>query len=506
MVDPRKGPMQYTHLSASERRDMPLTDNPNTTPFQSHQSLGQALGPPQHMYSRPPDNYHPIPTQSPPTQQLAYSVPAQIAGPSAPKRKPPQQQPDGLLNGPLSKRQRPADDSGSVAGPSTAAAAATPTEYDDSSGAGAKHWSDDEKTLLFQWLMGPTNDDHWNSLRATKNSCLRECAVEVFGNKKTYQALKGCYERNFNIFKQIYVFENYHQQAGTGPHPTSPSETDRIREYERRLTLAKRAGCEVGNISARVIDHWHRIGWYDLFHRRYDGELAEAAAENAQGRWHGDPAAAMRMRGQQQHHHHHNMPDDNDVDDDQTLDYDSPHPMNTHPPPPPIPPQTPLHHNPHLTFISPHQTLRESQTPQASSTAPTGHSPSPIAPPMQTPIPPAIVPLAASSGSSEPTVVNVSLTQGMISAYMQFLQMQTQTGKQKLEFLRRRDEREEKESSSRRETEKSRAEREKAEFEHNKQIALLKARGDRAVEVLNSPMMDPALKQAAAEYLRKTFE
>lgn len=47
--------------------------------------------------------------------------------------------------------------------------------YDlDPASQGAKHWTDDEKSKLFTWLMGPANDDHWNALRATKNSCLRE--------------------------------------------------------------------------------------------------------------------------------------------------------------------------------------------------------------------------------------------------------------------------------------------------------------------------------------------
>lgn len=94
-----------------------------------------------------------------------------------------------------------------------------------------------------------------------------KCAIEVFGAKKTYQALKGCYERNFNLFKQIYAFESYnpHNQA---PNISSLSEADRLREYERRLSNAKKAGCDVGNITARTIDHWHRAGWYDLFYRR----------------------------------------------------------------------------------------------------------------------------------------------------------------------------------------------------------------------------------------------
>lgn len=40
--------------------------------------------------------------------------------------------------------------------------------------AGLKHWTDDDKSRLFEWLMGPTQDDNWNSFRATKNSCLRD--------------------------------------------------------------------------------------------------------------------------------------------------------------------------------------------------------------------------------------------------------------------------------------------------------------------------------------------
>lgn len=96
-----------------------------------------------------------------------------------------------------------------------------------------------------------------------------QCATEVFGGKKTYQALKGCYERNFNLFKQIYAFETAHGQAGGNSNLAGLSEADRLREYERRLQIARKAGSDVGNITARTIDHWHRVGWYDLFYRRY---------------------------------------------------------------------------------------------------------------------------------------------------------------------------------------------------------------------------------------------
>lgn len=65
-----------------------------------------------------------------------------------------------ILTGHVSKRRREAEE--------------TVDPYEDAGGAGAKHWTDEEKTMLFQWLMGPAHDDHWNALRATKNSCLRE--------------------------------------------------------------------------------------------------------------------------------------------------------------------------------------------------------------------------------------------------------------------------------------------------------------------------------------------
>ncbi|KAJ7510422.1 hypothetical protein B0H11DRAFT_2168737 [Mycena galericulata] len=456
-----KSGMQYNHMSSSERRDLNLQDNPNSTPFQSHQSIGQALGHSINVqnssYSRQPPEGYRI-SQSPPTHPHSSSLSTfSVNGTAPPKRK---QVADNILTGHVSKRRREA-------------AEESIDPYEDAGGAGAKHWTDEEKTLLFQWLMGPAHDDHWNALRATKNSCLRECATEVYGGKKTYQALKGCYERNFNLFKQIYSFETYHAHAGHGPI-TSHSEADRLRDYERRLGSARRAGCDVGNISARTIDHWHRSGWYDLFYRR----------------WHGDPAttkpAATRGAGSSSAH----TLDDADVDDDQTLDFsDSPSGSNgmtnTHPPPPPPP-----------AFVSPQQTIRDAPPPPVAARAPTPASAPPAPTPVQVPTTPA---------TPDQTLINIPLTQGMISAYLQFLQVQTQTGKQKLEYMRRRDDREEKESTLRRDLERARMERETAEFEHTKQAASIKQRADRAIELLGSSVVDASVKQAAGDYLKKLF-
>ena len=98
-------------------------------------------------------------------------------------------------------------------------------------------------------------------------SPLSQCALDAFGGRKTFLAVKGCYERNFVVFKQIYAFETFTagmQQADVD----SDSEVDRLREYERRIYAARKAGFHVGNLSSRILDHWHRMGWYATFHSR----------------------------------------------------------------------------------------------------------------------------------------------------------------------------------------------------------------------------------------------
>ena len=48
---------------------------------------------------------------------------------------------------------------------------------DAATAGGARHWTDEEKGTLFDWLMGPTHDDHFEALRTKKNTCFREVCL-----------------------------------------------------------------------------------------------------------------------------------------------------------------------------------------------------------------------------------------------------------------------------------------------------------------------------------------
>ncbi|KAG0708178.1 hypothetical protein DFH29DRAFT_1065885 [Suillus ampliporus] len=476
-AEPQPWPME-THSDQSMAFGHLQRDPNLQTNVSNVSSLNQALG--SHLTpaisGRPPfhDNGGYRLSDSPPTILDPNCAPRSaqpIAGPShsspihdfsvlpanetpatgGPKRK----QTDGMAangNPQPGKRRREGDDIGDP--------------FDIDASHGSKHWTDDEKTKLFNWLMGATEDDHWNALRATKNSCLRECAIEVFGGKKTYQALKGCYERNFNLFKQIYAFESFHAQLGNGPVSFS-TEGDRLREYERRLQIARKGGCDVGTVGAKTVDHWHKSGWYDLFYRRWNGDPATTRPAT---RHNNNPGATNSHGGED--------------DDDDLLEITEPTPILQ-------PQSTPSHPYPQV-----HQPQVQSRpptfvfTPQSSIAKKSNTHELPVqeAGPSNTPSR-AIFPNIPSP-SSDPSVVNFALPQNMMTACLQLLQAQVQHSKLKLEYLRRREEREERDSIARRDNERARLEKEAAEWEHTKETANVKHRAQLATDVLANPVVD----------------
>jgi len=56
-----------------------------------------------------------------------------------------------------------------------------PDVGEDAGASGARHWTDEEKTKLFNWLMGPNEDEHFDALRTKKNTCFRDVGRRCTG-------------------------------------------------------------------------------------------------------------------------------------------------------------------------------------------------------------------------------------------------------------------------------------------------------------------------------------
>ncbi|THH01627.1 hypothetical protein EW026_g1130 [Hermanssonia centrifuga] len=164
---------------------------------------------------------------------------------------------------------------------------------------GAKHWTDEEKSRLFNWMLN--DDDRWDQFGSKMNTIFREGSKTLFNSRKTFTALKSCYHRNLDVFKQIYAFEAFlvraptqspHAIGGGGPgSPSSSSSASVMHEpadianapippaftsaahrqnfLEKKLEAARAMNVPVGNLTLKVVDHWHEMGWYTTFKKRF---------------------------------------------------------------------------------------------------------------------------------------------------------------------------------------------------------------------------------------------
>ena len=107
----------------------------------------------------------------------------------------------------------------------------------------------------------------------------------------------------------------------------------------------------------------------------------------------------------------------------------------------------------------------------------------------------------------EQTVVHLTgLTQTLIATYAHMVQSQSEDSRAKLEFMKRRDEREQEDSRIRREMEKRKEEREVVELERTREREKIKQKSDLATELLSNPNVDAGVKEAAADFLKKLFQ
>lgn len=107
----------------------------------------------------------------------------------------------------------------------------------------------------------------------------------------------------------------------------------------------------------------------------------------------------------------------------------------------------------------------------------------------------------------EQTVSHLTgLTQTLIASYAHMVQSQSQDSRAKLEFMKRRDEREQEDSRLRREMEKRKEDREIAELERAREREDIKQKSGIATELLSTPNLDGEVREAAANFLKKLFQ
>ena len=141
-----------------------------------------------------------------------------------------------------------------------------------------------------------------------------------------------------------------------------------------------------------------------------------------------------------------------------------------------------------------------------SSPLPAYHSTQPPQPPSQ-PLNQMVVASSSSMTGIEQTVSHLTgLTQSLIASYAHMVQSQSEDSRARLEFMKRRDEREQEDSRIRREMDKRKEEREIVELERTREREKIKQKSDLATDLLSNPNVDAGVREAAADFLKKLFQ
>ncbi|TBU32519.1 hypothetical protein BD311DRAFT_775168 [Dichomitus squalens] len=241
-------------------------------PHPHHHVVQYVHGPPGHAQQAPHDMMYSVDTSQQPSQGHTQ---AQAAPQEEEEEEEPLEpsQPAASTNGKRKQPDSATADAGAKKRRARVAGAASGAGEDGEEGqdlevgpnGGAKHWTEEEKTRFFTWML--MSDEHWDAFKTRMNTVFRECSAELFPGRKSYTALKSCYHRNLEVFKQIHAFQHFsashfRQMQTENPHVEQPS-------IDAMLEIARSAGLNVGNLNVKVIDRWYETGWFNLFKRRY---------------------------------------------------------------------------------------------------------------------------------------------------------------------------------------------------------------------------------------------
>ncbi|KAM6491438.1 hypothetical protein JOM56_013212 [Amanita muscaria] len=123
------------------------------------------------------------------------------------------------------------------------------------------YWADSEKTTLFEWLLGPDSDKLADKLKVNPGRVFKKAVDSVFNGKYNAASIKGQYERSLKTFGFILQLESFTGGGGDADE----------NGYGYWIDAARRGGAHVGSLTAKTLEKWFELGWYDLFKSRCVG-------------------------------------------------------------------------------------------------------------------------------------------------------------------------------------------------------------------------------------------
>ncbi|KAG6883809.1 hypothetical protein C0992_007728, partial [Termitomyces sp. T32_za158] len=144
-------------------------------------------------------------------------------------------------------------------------------EDDDDESNRRSQWTDDERTELFEYLMGPDADTRFAKLKVNATKVFKTAAEELFMGKykNRHEALKGQYERSLKIFSYILAYKGITGGGGDADEVNQSDQEDTREDLKERIEAARNRGSVVGSLSPAQLERWYKNGWFELFRTRH---------------------------------------------------------------------------------------------------------------------------------------------------------------------------------------------------------------------------------------------
>ncbi|KIL55498.1 hypothetical protein M378DRAFT_17904 [Amanita muscaria Koide BX008] len=125
-------------------------------------------------------------------------------------------------------------------------------------------WTDDERTTLFEYYLGPESDEVFDKLKNNAIYAHKKASKVLFGRKYSQEAIRGQYTRAYDTFAYILALEGFTGGGGDGDEDSNDDEDP----TEKKITLARSRGIALGALTSKTYHKWQSHGWYDLFANR----------------------------------------------------------------------------------------------------------------------------------------------------------------------------------------------------------------------------------------------
>ncbi|KIM78054.1 hypothetical protein PILCRDRAFT_90815 [Piloderma croceum F 1598] len=150
--------------------------------------------------------------------------------------------------------------------------------------AAGRPWLDADKTKLFTWLFGAEGDANFETHKKDPARIYKKMILILYtgcksalNNNATAATVKGQITRAIKAYDMIIAFEKFTGGGGGGDGDLNSdgddSDNNVIAGFESHLKGACSAGHAVGGLTAKVINQWYKLGWYDLFNDRLGKSL-----------------------------------------------------------------------------------------------------------------------------------------------------------------------------------------------------------------------------------------